>query len=73
MGITVASFQIAGISACWRDELKRAVRKARPEGPRCLRWCTVSVSGPEAVEEPDLFMASATSAGVKWRDSWSKG
>ena len=32
-----ADFQMAGISALWRERLKREVKNLMPLGPKCLR------------------------------------
>ena len=69
----VAVFQIEGMSDFARERLKSWVRKEMPEGPRCLRWRMVRLSGPVALEVPDFFMADKVSAVVKKGKEWSRG
>ena len=53
------------------ERLKRAVRKAKPFGPRCFKWMVERLSGPRAGEFLQDLIASATSRGVKVEKSGS--
>jgi len=72
MAMMIALRQMAGMSACAIDRLKRWVKYWIPAGPRWRRWWMLRLSGPSAVEVPDSFMASRTSCGVKGLKLWSR-
>ena len=72
--MTIACFQIAGISEWFRERLKRSVRYCRPRGPRCWRCRMVRPSGPAARELPPFLMARETMKTEKglrlWLSRW---
>lgn len=68
-----AAFQIARSSALPTEKLKRLVRYATTQGPRCLRWIEVRPSGPVADELLAALIASRVLIGRKGAKFLSMG